>query len=631
MINDIQKLWSQKNEVCTVCSLRPQGPSQKSLSRKVCDICEERRTDRAKNWSEKLNHTIWIDEVADLNGRVALIMGAFYLKDWLNGKLVSSILSFDPSNRLLKDPERKIDYQFNYSNLLKDIQDGLNNPGQTLGKRIPLLNNLILKDQRIGAVNAQFGAIYDIYVSDSDLKNQQKNDWRFALEMIRKQPSPARIHRIWKSTQKFWEEVTTNFPKTIGQIKTRLEIKGELNPSKAGKTLGSYHVYEFCIENIKLSVAWDAANNRFITTENLDYLAQPEQLGRTVKDWLEIKRVQKIIIEEPTGYGDKNKMWGTITVNDVKEISESIYTPFIPILAEPSNFMVLVPANKALQVVKAINDKYYEEMNKVRNRLPLTIGVVFAKSHTPISSIIDAGTRMLKMPEDSGTWKVESINTSSSCPDCTELILEKDENRIKVNTKTVMGDKTTFDVWYPYWKVEYDSNGGIPLGRTKQFIGPEGKHWVHVCDLQKGDQVEFMPSRFDFEFLDSAARRFEISYKEGKRRDQRKRNRPFYLEDFSDFEELWGILKMNLMRSQIKGMIGLIETKRDEWISNVNDETFRQFVHDVIHNANWKKGKPLMIEEIEKAAISGKLNDIVELYMYVMKEKEEDLEVEELA
>jgi hypothetical protein len=85
------------------------------------------------------------------------------------------------------------------------------------------------------------------------------------------------------------------------------------------------------------------------------------------------------------------------------------------------------------------------------------------------------------------------------------------------------------------------------------------------------------------------------------------------------------------MRSQIKGIIGLIETKRDEWSANVNDETFRQFVHNVIHNANWKKGKPLKIEEIEKAAISGKLNDIVELYMYVMKEKEEDLEVEELA
>ncbi len=630
-LNDIQNLWSQRNEVCIVCGLRPQGPGKKSLSRNVCDICEKRRLDRAKKWSEKLNHTIWIDEVADLNGRIALIVGAFDLKDWLNGKLVSSILSFNPSNRLLNDPERKINYQFDYSNLLKDIQQGLNNPRQTLGKKTPLVNNLILKDQRIGAVSDQFGEIYDLYVSDSDLNDTQKEDWRFALAMIRQQPSPARIHRIWKTTQKFWQEVTSGFIKTVGQVETRLEFKGELHPNKTEETLGSYHVYELRLENTKLSVVWDAVNNRFITAENMEYLAQPEQLGRSVKNWLEMHSGQKIIVEESTGYGDKNKKWGAITVDEVHEISDSRYTPVIPILAEPRTFMALVPANKALSVIKAINNKYEEEMNKVRNRLPLTIGLVFAKSHTPVSSIMDAGRRMLNITENDATWTIKSKNPDNTDPSKIELTLNKNEQCIQVKVDTLMGDKTP-DEWYPYWLVESDAGGKTPSNRTRQFIWHDKNIYVHVCDLQIGDKVKFTPSRFDFEFLDSAARRFEVSYNDGKRRDNRKNkrkiNRPYYLEELSDFENIWCILKKNLKRTQIKKMLGLIETKREEWQEKTDDKTFEAFVHDVVHNANWINGKPEKINDIEKAAVSGKLNDIVELYMDILKDKEEDNEEE---
>ena len=74
-------------------------------------------------------------------------------------------------------------------------------------------------------------------------------------------------------------------------------------------------------------------------------------------------------------------------------------------------------------------------------------------------------------------------------------------------------------------------------------------------------------------------------------------------------------------------MIGLIETKREEWSPEKGDgDIFRRFVHDVLHNVNWKDGIPSEIGELEDAAVSGKLKDIVELYMDIIKDRDEQEE-----
>jgi hypothetical protein len=144
---------------------------------------------------------------------------------------------------------------------------------------------------------------------------------------------------------------------------------------------------------------------------------------------------------------------------------------------------------------------------------------------------------------------------------------------------------------------------------------------VHAKELKKGDMVKICLSRFDFEFLDSASRRFEVSYDEerGKRRDKERGQRPYLLDELADFERLWNIISEELSSSQIKETVGLIETKREEWMLEANDPVFENFVHNVIQNANWVHGKPAKIIEVEKAALSGKLRDIVEFYMDILK------------
>ena len=77
--------WKKtKADVCPVCGLRPQGPSKGSRDRKMCDPCEIRREGRSRTWlSSELHKTIWLEEVADVHGRIALVCGSFQIDDWL--------------------------------------------------------------------------------------------------------------------------------------------------------------------------------------------------------------------------------------------------------------------------------------------------------------------------------------------------------------------------------------------------------------------------------------------------------------------------------------------------------------------------------------------------------------------
>jgi len=182
----------------------------------------------------------------------------------------------------------------------------------------------------------------------------------------------------------------------------------------------------------------------------------------------------------------------------------------------------------------------------------------------------------------------------------------------------VMGDGQTHDVWYPYWRVK-----GKPTNRTRWFTGPDGEHWVHVCDLQEGDQVAFTPSTFDYEFLDTTARRFEVSYDaSGQRRGPERRQRPYLLEELDKLEKAWKDIS-HLSKSQIHAVIAAMETKRHVWEKPVgagalalpDQDVFRQFVRDTLRKAE------ILSQSLERAALSGMLRDAVEIHLEIMKEE----------
>ena len=81
----------QRGHVCPVCGVRLNGdPTNKG---KPCAVCRERRHHRRDAWLQgQLRYdTIWFEEVADRNGRLALLTFSLDLEDWLSGERVDSL------------------------------------------------------------------------------------------------------------------------------------------------------------------------------------------------------------------------------------------------------------------------------------------------------------------------------------------------------------------------------------------------------------------------------------------------------------------------------------------------------------------------------------------------------------
>ncbi len=580
--NDLKKIseiWKDKHreELCSVCGLRPQDPSQKAKDRKVCDVCEQRRAFRAKEWAKNLRTTIWMDEVADKNGRIALIVGRFDLSLWLDGTLVRSLAVRTPDSQ----------------------------------------NN---------------------HTADEVAKN----------------PSFARLRRIWETTKNFWEEIAKNAGKeTEAGKRLYLEVEDR------NGSLDSYRAYELDIKGVKVPVLWEGnSRERLWIIENPEYLASRWGININVKDkgfdeiFEEVKKKFEALkgkileVREPGEYGRQARTISTIEVQNVGEDLSS-YSRVISIFAEPQVFMVLVPADEAMGIVKEIKTKYEREMGKVRNRLPLHLGVVFAPRMMPLRAVLDAGKKMLARKSEMLQWEVVCVARKEVDLDKDILperfdqdkdgqfkvwyeVTLKNEKQITWYVPARMGDGQTEDHWYPYVLL---ASPDEPERRCRCYTIPwnSDHRWiVHVGDLKVGNVVYFTPATFDFIFLESSVQRHDVAYDGNGRRfmDSRK---PYLLDEIEELLEAWDILSHNLTSAQIYQLIELIETTREHWFdysgedlweSSKDDPAFKEFCWSVIANAEWKsKLRTDRMEKLVGWAASGLLTDAFTLYHRIMKEE----------
>jgi len=616
-ISEITNFWAASEEKCTSCQIRPQ--SLFFGNRQLCEICFERIKGRSKKWiQDRVNDTIWIDEIADINGKISLIVASFDLKDWLNGKMISTYRN--PTNE-------KVPY---FSEILMELDSPLKNYPKIRTQLGQVTKTKNILDKKILSGFKYLHEFYDFLVESEDLAEEtysslQKNE-KLALAIWRKTPSFARIYRVWETTFKFWDTIKENLNVIVKPVPLRLIIKPETEIC-----LPENSSYKAVLDDISFTI-FHTEGNEYIIIENLERLAkkifdnQKDKSKKAIDASSKIRAYligKKIEIYDPDGK-KRDKPLGSLQVLDV--ISEDAnYVPVIPILAEPSIFMAIVPADKALNISKAIKKKYEEEMGKVRNRLPLTLGMVFAKSHTPISSLMDAGRRMLKNTSTEDEWKVKSVKDEELCDSGHKFRTLEFDNGIEWKVPVTMRDGQTKDIWYPYFYIG-DKEKEMPENREKSFKGPDGwlVHASEIKDGKDGDILRILPSTFDFEFLDSSSRRFEVYYDDdGKRRDKTKSLRPYLLEELDEFEKIWSIVgPKKLNRSQLKNVMYLLETKREEW--PVEDEenvpVFRNYASDVLKNANWQtKPEKEDFDKIVDSAVTGKLKDVVEIYMDILK------------
>ncbi|MEG6512985.1 CRISPR-associated protein Csx11 [Desulforamulus ruminis] len=574
--NKIRHFWQQHTaDVCAVCGLRPQGPGRKSTQRSVCDVCEKRRSDRSKNWAENLQETIWTEEVADVNGRVALVVGQFELTHWLDGVFLSSLFVIEPD------------------------------PG----------------------------------------KQEQQE--------VSKTPSFSRLRRIWETTRRFWQEVRDEVLETSCTKQPRLKIYLSAEPK-----LGDYHVYDLVLGSVDLDVVWipsDKGTGCLLSAANLEYIARrlgaketenhlPEKAADYIKKCLEQLYAGQPVLRNPEGRTDRkspNLLEG-ITITRI-DYEETPYAPVIPLLAEPRAFMMLVPACSSLRIIEKIKEKYEREMGKVKDRLPLSLGLVHAGRRIPVRSLLEAGRALLDKSVSFEIWRVgKDQNGKSEIGASMEgrslLILEQDRPPFRRHFPFNMKDKNPKDPWYPYLflaQKRTGKNGEAVKRREAEATLPLGKNQtrpnrvVHAANVEEGDQIYFYPSTFDFEFLDTNGRRFEIYYDQEGRRPRR--TRPFYLEGLDCFKTIWNCLQ-HLSKTQRHQLIRTIECVREDWygqdaggVSYV-DEVFSRFVADTLAGAAWPRGKkweeiPERIQrKLVKAGVWGELADLAELHMEILKQ-----------
>jgi len=527
-------------EICTVCGKYPVGypdqkagkelaaqfdlwaGSDKAKERHVCRFCLQRRGRRAQEWGDfiargTVEPTIWTDEVADKNGRIALFTGMFGLDEWLDGTAFET-------TRLSKKTARY--------------------------------------------------------------------------------PSPALLFRIAETAREFWKKISGD---VLVAASAEREYRLRLYPENPGSIkLDKFHTYELTCVKGRVGVVWDGAGS-FITTENIERTSA--LLGVNISD-LSGVFTGPCTLRIPSSFGNPGKVEANLIIRSDEKTGT--YIPAIPLVTEPSLCMALLPAESALDFVQKVIDFYQNEMNRVQDRLPLGIGLVFCPSRTPIRSVMEAGVAMREMLKSNRDeeWKIVEAPEQNGIADL------RFKNGIRMSFRKTFGDSCHLqdDLWFRH----------VAKSTTDKAL-------KKISEVSKNQNLQVKPGRFDFEFLDTSGRRFDIVYDSEGRRPHS--SRPWYVADFVRLKKLWQDHFMFLSPTQRNQVVGLIETKRKEWPVAENDgEVFIRFVKDTLAGANWPKSKSwysfdkAIQNQIVNAGVDGTLRDLDELFTSIMKDKTQKTE-----
>jgi len=343
-------------------------------------------------------------------------------------------------------------------------------------------------------------------------------------------------------------------------------------------------------------------------------------------------------------FGTRSK----IKIESVKK-AQNRYYPIIELFTDPQMFMMLVPADWAMEVVSMIKKQYDTQFSKVKNRLPLNLGVVFAKRRQPLYTIIETGKKMMAgLKSDPVIWHVQenanfdkekkSVTVKFDSPrrEKNDLFSFQQEWEVKVD----LAKPGAIDYYYPYFYTNYEEGDEKIKNRTNVFLAPlpkqddqpeyEWKYACHVSELKKGDEVYVTPSFFDFEFLEVPGRRFDIYYENNQRTGVP--SKPFLLDELDQINSVWeAVANGNLTNAQFRGILEVIEKRREEWLEGGADEqnkdAFDDFVKYTLYTQVEKWMKSLDDEKrnlVIHFAKNGRLLDVYELYMKILKHKLED-------
>jgi len=653
--------WNREansDEVCAQCGKRP-----KSKNEELCKFCIERIREGASNLLKKAivsphvyKETVWIDEIADENGNLALIFGSLPLQEWLDGTrlkttYIRSIQDIKKQAKELKytlsDGTKVEDYFDNYTGILTAITkidaNSLTKNKDTAKILYPFLNFRPPRE-----------AVSDIYESICK-KADSKNPAKILEVLITKSASPSRLRKIGIETQAFFRNLSDKTPEIVhtgtGDYCLRLKFKPKPLSTEDESFLksansGMLEVEKFNSE-IKLpksDLFWDG--EYAYTTIRLEHYA-PSNVTKEKSKKALLNEKQEHIKQVIEKLATSSKTFVTIKEKKNKQAKIALaiesysfekYIPVRTILASPNLFVTLVPAELALSIIqKGYVPKYQECFGKVADRLPLNMGILFFKRKFPLYIAMDVMAKLadnlLSLSSEHHIFKVKDRTA-------TALVLEEDnkakqqllctkEEKWLVKYKWEIDDKlgdNSEDLYYPNFIVATD-NPDVKKKETYFELGNFGSI-LNVKDIKKDMSVKIYPSLFDFHFLGNTSERFHL-FSDSKKRQHPILGafgmRPYLLKDIEKMNELWNIIspeKRKLTTSQIKKLEYACITKIEEWFRSGQklttnpaiDETYKKFVDSSIANIS-KRLSPDERNKLTEAVLSGMFFDVVELFL----------------
>jgi len=594
--------YSKSNEikdVCPVCKIRPTYESNDR-----CSICKESYQKRANKWLSKVDdikETIWLDEVADVNDRVALIIGQFDLSKWLSGEFLDTFVSqtFESWKKANQNVAQLLsinslnDLEHKFKGLFGSPSNLQNGDNQLLKSFIgKFCKNFITDFWKPIAERDSTGTALTLGDNTAKVK--------YLIKLLfRKHPSLSRIYRIWNTTQEFInEDICENILKKYSfdlNLRTkRIQFKIEPNPYiPEGST---------CDIDLGFSpVCIDKEKGIFVSTVNLEIL---REFGNTIEEIIKNTANKEIKIKT-----EDDKGWRKAKIIDTKLEKDRFqnYFPYIRIYDFPDQFMILVPAYDAFEIAKRIYEEYELQFSKVRDRLPFHLGIIAFHRRTPLYVAMDAGKRLLNAFRHKTEIKEATIK---SIEDYSDDKFGKFVKKIQISEipeyssvpftwfiSYSTGDPEQEDEWHPYFRLA--DNDTAREGYSFDYTG-QGNYAVHVKKLGSGDRVLIEPSHFKMLFLESSSDRFRID------EDFRA------IDDIRRLDDLWKDIQ-KIMKEKKLGITQLYayweeveKRKRDYEDSTVKEDFIKATITNIFKISQIKEKE--LFDKLNQATIDGLLN-----------------------
>ncbi len=586
--------------VCPVCLVRRNGRANDK--QRPCEVCQKRRRGRLDAWLDgKLDHdTIWVDEVADADGRVALLTLSLDLDPWLEGTRLDALRTqaidewrkFNPTLRSQRNP---IDPSQPFTSVTAYVRGKLSQ----YDKNDPVLGSLQEGYRHENDWPTFFGKVVEDR-SDAprwdELDDEQRARW-LIHQLFGKLASPGRIYRFWRQAEEFFSGLLAEFREVAAHESNRWRVRRlTLIPDQASAGAGwqDREIYDGRLGDTPVSLLYRQNPQTFVTACNLARLLRAEEAAETLVG-------QEIILR-----GD-DRIERTLRVQQVNDAGVlGAYCPVIPLELSPFRFRVLVPLEAASICLDRAIEAWNEQFGRVWDRLPLRAGVIAFPQKLPFQAVVEA-TRNVEARLDAKreTWRVSARDARSGI---VALTLERADGGTDLRTVPITLPDGRADVFYPYLAVE-DRNVRFP----RDFQHSDGQVYRHALDLRLGDGIRVQPARVATVFLDSTGRRFEHVAA-----------RP--LAEWSRMREIWRIVERTAPSlTALHGAWAELVARQESWQSTDDGwmpggrQAWRDLARAILADRLAVRGATL--DTVAEAADDGTLAWALDWHLSVLKER----------